>query len=144
MARAEYEVKVVTPEGEVWSGAAVSTVIPGSDGYFGVWSGHAPLIAGMDIGAVMVMDVDSVIHIIAVSGGFVEVSRDGVTVLAESAELGEGIDTIRVDHALDRARERLSGHFSEIDLERAEVALRKALNRKRVEQRAKEKPTSLL
>jgi F-type H+-transporting ATPase subunit epsilon len=144
MARAEYDVKVVTPDGEVWAGACVSMVVPGVDGYFGVWSGHAPLIAGMDIGAVMIMDPQSVIHVIAVGGGFVEVSRDRVTVLAESAELGDGIDTIRVDHALDRARERLSEHFAQVDVERAEVALRKALNRQRVAKRAREKPTSLV
>lgn len=144
MARAEFDVKVVTPEGEVWAGKSVSAVVPGTDGYFGVWKGHAPLIAGMKVGAVMLMDADSVIHLVAVGGGFVEVDGEGVTILAESAELADSIDTIRADHAYDRARARLKEHFSEIDLERAEVALRKALNRKHVANRAKEKPTSMV
>lgn len=144
MARSEFDVKVVTPEGEVWAGKSVSAVVPGSGGYFGVWKGHAPLIAGMDVGAVMLMDADSVIHLVAVGGGFVEVDGEGVTILAESAEIADTIDTLRADHALDRARARLKEHFSEIDLDRAEVALRKALNRKHVAERAKEKPTSMV
>ena len=144
MARAEFEVKVVTPEGEIWAGKSVSAVVPGSGGYFGVWKGHAPLIAGMDVGAVMLMDADSVIHLVAVGGGFVEVDGEGVTILAESAEVAASIDTIRADHALERARERLKEHFSEVDVERADVALRKALNRKHIADRAKEKPTSMV
>ncbi len=145
MALADFDVRVVTPDGEVFSGRTTSVVVPGVDGYFGVWRGHAPLIAGMDIGMVLIMGApDRVVHVVAVSGGFVEVKGGAVTILAESAELGDEIDTIRADKALDRARERLSEHFAEIDAERAEVALRKALNRKRAVERMKEKPTSLV
>lgn len=145
MALADFEVRVVTPDGEAFSGRTTSVVVPGVDGYFGVWRGHAPLIAGMDIGLVLIMGApDRVVYVVAVSGGFVEVKGGAVTILAESAELGEEIDTIRADKALTRARERLSGKFAEIDIERAEVALRKALNRKRAVERMKEKPTSLV
>ena len=145
MAQADFDVRVVTPDGEVFRGRSVSVVVPGVDGYFGVWRGHAPLIAGMDIGLVLIMDaLDRLVHIVAVSGGFVEVKKDGVTILAESAEQAEDIDTIRADQALTRARERLSGKFANIDIERAEVALHKALNRKRAAERIKEKPTSLV
>ena len=137
--------RVVTPDGEVWRGAATSVVIPGLDGYFGVWAGHAPLMAGMDVGAVLIKTPDEhVIHFVAVGGGFVEISREGVTVLAESAELADEIDAIRADKALERARERLSKHFADIDVPRAEVALRKALNRKRVAERAALKPTTMV
>jgi len=141
----EFELKVVTPDQEVWRGEATSVVVPGLDGYFGVWSGHAPLIAGMDVGAVLIKTVsDSVVKFIAVGGGFVEIGSGGVTVLAENAEMGEDIDVHRADKALERARERLSKHFSDIDIERARVALNKALNRKRIADRAKDKPTSIV
>ncbi|MBN2082066.1 ATP synthase F1 subunit epsilon [bacterium] len=145
MPTAELELKVVTPDGEVWAGQATSVVIPGLDGYFGVWRGHAPLVAGMDIGAVLIKTPEEhVVKFIAVTGGFVEVNQRGVTVLAENAEMAEDIDVIRADKALERARERLSKHFSDIDVERAQVALTKALNRKRVAERAKEKRTSIV
>ena len=139
-----FAVRVVTPDGEVWRGQATSVVVPGLDGYFGVWAGHAPLVSGMEIGAVMIKTPEEhVINFIAVSGGFVEVKPDMVTILAESAELGQDIDTNRATNAEERARERLSQHFADIDIPRAEVALRKALNRKRIAERAKAKPTQL-
>ncbi|MCH7471482.1 ATP synthase F1 subunit epsilon [bacterium] len=145
MPTGEFNVRVVTPDGEAWSGRATSVVIPGSDGYFGIWRGHFPLIAGMDAGAVMLKTPEEhVISLIAVSGGFVEVGRDGVTILAESAELGEEIDVIRASSSEERARERLSAQFADIDVQRAQVALNKALNRERVAERAKAKPTSML
>ena len=96
MPTAEMELKVVTPDGEVWAGQATSVVIPGLDGYFGVWRGHAPLVAGMDIGAVLIKTPEEhVVKFIAVTGGFVEVNQHGVTILAETAELAEDIDVIR-------------------------------------------------
>jgi len=145
MSNNEFILKVVTPDGEVWRGQATSVVVPGLDGYFGIWANHMPLIAGMDVGVVMVKTPEEhVINLIAVAGGFVEVSRDEVLVLAESAELGEEIDVIRVDKALTRARERLSEHFANIDIPRAEVALRRAMNRKRIAERAKQKPTAMV
>jgi F-type H+-transporting ATPase subunit epsilon len=145
MPEREFALKVVTPDREVWNGSATSVVVPGLDGYFGVWAGHAPLIAGMTLGAVLIKTPDEhVIKFCAVAGGFVEISATGVTVLAEAAERGEDIDVIRADKALERARERLSKHFADIDVERAQVALRKALNRRRVADRAKEKPTAMV
>ena len=145
MPTAEFGVRVVTPDGEVWSGRATSVVIPGLDGYFGVWRGHSPLIAAMDIGGVMIKTPEEhVLTMLAVAGGFVEIDGDGVALLAESAEMATDIDVIRATHAADRARERLSKHFADIDVQRAEVALKKALNRKRVAERAKAKPTEMV
>jgi len=145
MPQTEFMLKIVTPEREVWRGSATSVVIPGLDGYFGVWAGHAPLIAGMDVGAVLIKTPEEhVVQFIAVGGGFVEVTREAVTVLAENAELGGEIDVIRADKALERARERLSKSFADIDVERARVALNKALNRKHVAERAKEKRTTMV
>jgi F-type H+-transporting ATPase subunit epsilon len=142
---AEFDMRVVTPDGEAWRGRATSVVVPGLDGYFGVWRGHCPLIAGMDIGAVLIKTPEEhVVTMIAVAGGFVEVTGKGVTVLAESAEVSAEIDVIRASHAEDRARERLSHSFADIDVARAEVALKKALNRKRIVERAKGKPTELV
>jgi F-type H+-transporting ATPase subunit epsilon len=140
-----YKLKVVTPDAEIWSGEATSAVIPGLDGYFGVWAGHVPLISGMEVGAVLIKTpAEHVVQLVAVSGGFVEVSNEGVTVLAESAELAADIDVIRADKALERARERLSKHFADIDVGRARVALGKALNRRRVADKARQQPTVLV
>ena len=145
MPQTEFNMRVVTPDGEVWNGRATSVVIPGVDGYFGVWAGHMPLIAGMGIGSVQIKTPEEhVITVLAVAGGFVEITHECVIVLAETAELAENIDVIRATKAETRARERLAAHFADVDVERARVALEKALNRKRVAELAKQKPTELV
>lgn len=135
MSTAKYDLKVVTPDGEVWSGQTTSCVIPGLDGYFGVWKGHAPLISGLEQGTLMIEHPEEHrIQFIAVGGGFVEINADGVTVLAETAEQAGDIDMLRVDEAEKRARERLQKYYSqpemEIDMERAMFALKKAMVRR--------------
>ena len=69
----------------------------------------------------------------AVGGGFAEVLGDRVTVLAETAELAESIDVERAVASRDRARERLMSRLDpDVDDDRAEAALNRALNRLRV------------
>jgi len=65
----------------------------------------------------------------AISGGFAEVAHDRVTVLADTAELAEEIDLERALRARARAEERLRSRRPDIDYHRAEMALRRALNR---------------
>jgi len=69
----------------------------------------------------------------AVSGGFAEVGQERITVLAETAELAEEIDTRRADSSRQRAEERLNRrHEDGVDVARAQAALSRALNRLRV------------
>ena len=144
MAESEFNLKVVTPEGAVWEGAAVSVVIPGLDGYFGVWKGHMPLIAGLDVGTVMIkVPGDRIIVYIAVGGGFVEVNRESVAILAETAAVAEQIDIAKAGAAEQAAREKLSQYFGSVDKELAENELRLALNLKHTAERAKAHPTEL-
>jgi F-type H+-transporting ATPase subunit epsilon len=148
MATASYTLKVVTPDGEVWSGETTSCVVPGLDGYFGVWKGHAPLISGMEQGTLMIEHPEEHrIQFIAVGGGFVEINADGVTVLAESAEQAGDIDVHRAEEAEARARERLTKFYSqndmEVDVERAMFALRKAMVRRDAAKKEGEKRTHM-
>jgi F-type H+-transporting ATPase subunit epsilon len=141
----DFAVNVVTPDGAVWSGRATSVVVPGIDGYFGVWAGHMPLIAGLDVGALWIKTPsEQVITLVAVNGGFVEVNREGVTILAESAELADSIDITRASKAEERARERLAKVFHDVDVSRAEVALKKASNRRKVAETARARPTHMV
>jgi F-type H+-transporting ATPase subunit epsilon len=140
----DFAVKVVTPDGEAWSGRATSVVVPGLDGYFGVWKDHVPMIAAMDVGALWIKTpAEHVLTLLAVDGGFVEVNREAVTVLAESAAIGGDIDVIAVNKEEEEARAQLANRFGDIEVERAQVALNKALNRKRVAELTKSKPTQM-
>ena len=121
--------ELATPTRMVVAETADEVVIPGSEGYFGVLPGHAPLLATLGIGELTYRVGRDERHV-AVAGGFAEVRNDKVIVLADSAELPEDIDRARAERARDRAEQRLSGRTQdEIDYARASAALARALTR---------------
>jgi F-type H+-transporting ATPase subunit epsilon len=102
---AELHVEVVSAEREVWSGEATQVLARTSEGDIGILPGHAPLLGALaDGGVVRVLLTGGGEVVAAVHGGFLSVTDQGVTVLAEVAELAEDIDTSRARAALDRAR----------------------------------------
>jgi F-type H+-transporting ATPase subunit epsilon len=103
--------------------------IPGSEGYFGVLPGHAPLLALIAVGELWYRVGQTTIHML-VANGFAEVLPDRVTVLTQIAERPEEIDVARAEAAKKRAEERMySTPMVEIDYERARIALMKSLMR---------------
>lgn len=101
---AELQVHIVSVEREVWSGTAREVVARTTEGDIGVLPGHAPLLGQLaDGGSVRVLSEGGEL-VVAVHGGFLSVTDEGVTVLAELAELAEDIDTGRAKAALERAR----------------------------------------
>ncbi len=133
--RSSFPVSVVSPDGELFREEATSLVAPAVDGYLGVMKGHAPLITILDIGELLIRTPDDHILSLAIAGGFMEVRRDQVLILCDHAEFKEDIDIARASEAEKRARERLSKRFKGVDIERGEVALRKAQNRLRIARR---------
>ena len=128
-----FQLEIVTPEKTVYSGRVESVRAPGTEGGFGVLAGHHPMLASLDVGQIVFREVGEGPKVAATSGGFAQVQRDGVTVLAETAELAGEIDVARAEAARDRARERLArGREAAVDAVRAEMALVRALNRLRV------------
>jgi F-type H+-transporting ATPase subunit epsilon len=134
-----FTVIVVSPDGELFRSQAVSIIVPGVDGYMGVLKGHAPMIAAMDIGELLIRTPDEHILSLAVAGGIVEVGRKETLILCDHAEFREDIDMARASHSEERARELLSHRFEDVDVERASVALAKARNRLRIAQRGERK-----
>jgi len=124
----KFKVEVVTPNGVVFSQNAVSLKAPGAEGMFGVLANHAPFITALTIGAVEIFDGEKT-YCLAASGGFTEVLPDKTTILAETAEIRDKIDLTRAEAAAGRARSRLESKSFDIDVERAQLALRRALNR---------------
>jgi len=125
-------VEIVSADRKVYNGNAVSVVIPGSAGYFGVLHGHAPLISTLAIGLLELRATGNAAPtVFAISGGFVEVTPDKVVVLADSAESTVEIDAERAKLAATRAEERLRLVGPDIDYERAQAALLRAINRLR-------------
>ena len=128
-----FQLEIVTPEKTVYSGRVESVQAPGTEGGFGVLAGHHPMLASLDVGQIVFREAGEGPKVAATSGGFAQVQRDGVTVLAETAELAGEIDVARAEAARDRARERLARRReAAVDAVRAEMALARALNRLRV------------
>ncbi len=102
---AELHVELVSVEREVWSGEAVQVTARTTEGDIGVLPGHAPLLGQLaEGGIVTIYQADGETVLAAVHGGFLSITEQGVTVLAEVAELAADIDTSRAQAALERAR----------------------------------------
>ena len=133
-----YQLRVVAPDHTVFAGQVQSLVAPGSDGYFGVLHGHAPLLAELAAGEFSLVDEQGQTRYYAISGGFLEVSSLGeVTVVADAAEAAEDIDVTRAKAAEERARQRLQTDEMEVDQTRAQAALQRAMTRLRVVSRGR-------
>jgi F-type H+-transporting ATPase subunit epsilon len=118
--------ELATPTRLVVAGDAEEVVVPGIEGAFGVWPGHAPLLALVGVGEVMYRRGRDERYL-AVSGGFAEVGPDHVVLLAETAEAPEEIDVGRARAARERAERRLRPGAGEgTDVERALAALARA------------------
>ncbi|RKJ30101.1 ATP synthase F1 subunit epsilon, partial [Butyricicoccus sp. 1XD8-22] len=87
------------------------------------------LVSPLSIGGVELKDANGKSEFVAVSGGFIEVRPEKVSILAPSAEVASSIDLARAQEAKARAEERLKMKNDEIDFQRAELALRRAMNR---------------
>ena len=130
---AAFALEIVTPERVVYSGQVTSLQAPGTEGSFGVMAGHMPLLASLDIGVLRFADEGGGGVQMAVSGGFAEVGRERVTVLAETAESAEEIDVQRAESSRQRAEERLANREDgEVDAVRARTALTRAINRLKI------------
>ena len=122
------KVNVVTPDGPVVDAEVEMVSTKAKSGELGIMAGHVPLVAPLDIAAVRLKNGNETEYV-AVSGGFLEVRPDVVTILAQSAEKAETIDLARAQAAKARAEQRLAEHQESIDAQRAELALKRAMNR---------------
>ncbi len=128
--------EIVTPDRSVVAERVDEVEIPGFDGYFGVLPGHTPMLAMLKVGELWYRK-GSEKHYLAIAFGFAEVLPDRVTILAELAERPEEIDVARAEAAKRRAEERIAKPSADIDLERAHIALTKALVRLQVSSKAR-------
>jgi len=101
---AEMNFQLVAVEREVWSGKASFVFARTTVGEIGILPGHEQLLAQLEeAGIVRIDGVDGPSTTVAVHGGFLHVTPETVTILAESAEIGEEVDVSRARSALDRA-----------------------------------------
>ena len=122
---------IVTAERQVYSDEVDVVVVPGIDGELAILPRHAPLMTTLKPGELRVRRGGEEFSMV-VTGGFLEVRPDRITILADAAERSEEIDMARAEEAKRRAEEKLSRPRTEIDAIQAEAALRRSLIRIKV------------
>ena len=116
------QVELVAADRKVWDGDADMVVARTVDGELGILPGHTPLISALQTG-VLSYTQGATTRRLLVSGGFVEVNNDRVSVLADMAEFPEEVDAARARTERDEAERQLGG-FSGTPEELAEVRAR--------------------
>ena len=125
----QIQLEVVTPERRVLSEMVDAVYVPGMGGELGILPGHTPLISQLQTG-VLKYTQGGATHRLHVSGGFVEVNGDKVSVLAEIAEHPEEIDAARARLAREHAEKTLSAWSgTEEDFEKARAQLERNIVR---------------
>lgn len=130
-------VNIVTPDGIIYDHKATMLIVKALDGQLGIMANHLPLVAPLQIDEVRVKRADNPEKedAIAVNGGFMEVSDNVASVIADSAEREHDIDVSRAETAEQRAEKRIKAAKAKHDadeLARAQTKLRRALNRIKV------------
>lgn len=122
--------EIVTPDKMLFATEEAAYVgFRALSGNLGLEAKHVPIIATMDIAPLKVEFVDGTEKVFAVCGGFLEMKDNKCTVLATIAEPGDDIDRARAEAAKKRAEARFSSKKEGLDVNRASLALKRAVTR---------------
>lgn len=136
---ATIKLEIVSPDKVVYTADISMLIVRSTGGELGILPNHAPLVTGLVPHAMRVrLGADRDEQLIAVAGGFMEVTPQKITVLATAAELPIDIDINRAQQAMERAKKRIAefhngsaGATEDIQVKRAEFALQRAVARLR-------------
>ncbi len=121
--------EIITAERQVYSDEVDMVIAPGIDGQLGILPRHAPLMTILKSGELTVRKEGEEDLYVAVSGGFMEVLGNRVSILADACERSDEIDEERAQQAVQRARDRLANRGEDMELERAMASLSRAQTR---------------
>ncbi len=133
------QLQIITAEREVFSGEVDVLVAPGIAGQLGILPSHAPLMTVLQPGELMVRS-DGEESYLVLSGGYMEVLGNRVTILADAAEDVDEIDEERAQRAIQQAQDRIANRESDVELEQAVASLRRAQARVTVSRRRRSSP----
>ena len=128
------DIEIVTAEKTIFSGQASLIQIPGIEGELGILPSHAPIITELAPGEVLIKNEKEVLSLV-LSGGFVEVFNDKVTILADAAERTNEIDIEKTKEAIEKAEKIVESKGSDIDIQKALFVIRASKTQLRVANR---------
>lgn len=123
-----FQLEIITPKRVFYRGEASMIEFTAEDGDIGILPGHIPLTTVIAPGILTIREPEGEKQA-ALMAGFAEILPEKVTILAETVEWPEEIDPERAEAAKKRAEERIHNHAADIDVARAEIALKRALVR---------------
>lgn len=126
-----FQLKIVTPKGIYKEQEIEMLNVRTTSGQIGILANHMPLASGIEISDMSII-VNGNREYFAISGGFLYVNETETTIIANAIESQEEIDLNRAKEAKKRAESMLDSHLPEIDMIRAEMALKRAIMRIRV------------
>jgi F-type H+-transporting ATPase subunit epsilon len=129
-----FELEIVTPDRNFFEGEVEMIVVRTVRGDVGILKDHIPFVSPLAIGSIRIKK-DGKYKEAACADGFIRVSKEKTTILTDSAEWAEEIDIERAKASAQRAEDRLKNSNSDTDVLRAQVALKRALNRLKVAQK---------
>ena len=123
-----FQLQIISPNRIFYDGQVTMVEMTTGEGEIGVYARHLPITTTLEPGIVKIHE-EGTIKEAAVHAGFVVILQDKVTLMAEIAEWPEEIDVNRAEEAKIRAERRLSSHEENLNIQRAELALRRSLVR---------------
>lgn len=124
----ELYLKIITPQKVLLDESVDALYSKSVTGEFGILPGHIPYMTDLDIG-VTEYKKGKEKEYISTMGGVIQVKDDVITILSDTAELGEQIDVTRARAAKERAEARLAKGTTDVDFDRAQAALSRAIAR---------------
>ncbi len=127
--RKKFHLEVISPERVFYENDVEMVELTTTEGEIGIYADHIPLTTILAPGIMTITEAGGEFREAAVLEGFMEITQDKVTILAQSCEWPEEIDINRANEAKARAERRLKSTDQNINMSRAELALRKSLIR---------------
>ena len=129
-----FKLRVISPDRIFYEGEAIMLELNTVDGIVGIYKNHMPMTYIVEPGVMRITESEESVKEAALHSGFIQILQEEITVLAEAVEWPDEIDENRAKEAQIRAERRLAMKEANINAQRAELALRRALTRQEVKQ----------
>ena len=129
-----FKLRVISPDRIFYEGEAIMLELNTVDGIVGIYKNHMPMTYIIEPGVMRITESEESVKEAALHSGFIQILQEEITVLAEAVDWPDEIDENRAKEAQVRAERRLAMKEANLNAQRAELALRRALTRQEVKQ----------